>query len=322
MSISSARGSKVTQFLKKLRGGSQPILVQADDGLLYVAKFADNLQGTNLPFNESMGAELYRACGLTVPAWKPLLLTDHFLDRNPGCWIETEHGRRRPSGGLCFGSQYLGAGRVRLTTPATAFHRICNREDFWLSWLVDVCADHMDNRQALFVEGSNGQLLACFIDQGHFFGGPGHASARPAFAASRYLDLRIYPQLSSRRSSAMLEELHGVDGQRIWRRLTAVPEIWKTPKALDKLSQCLNRLADWALLKSLLETLADSIGRRSEGECVAGRLGCQPWTVVLRSRRAVAAGGAVIPLRRPRPVAGDQKTTRSAAVPGASGRAV
>ncbi len=57
----------VTQYVRNLRGGSQPILARASDGFLYVVKFANNLQGPNLLFNESAGSELYLACGLPIP---------------------------------------------------------------------------------------------------------------------------------------------------------------------------------------------------------------------------------------------------------------
>jgi hypothetical protein len=83
------------QFVRKLRGSCQPILVRASDGLLYVAKFAKNLQGPNVLFNESAGTELYRAFGLSVPSWKQLVVTGKFVDRNPGCWMQTDDGARR-----------------------------------------------------------------------------------------------------------------------------------------------------------------------------------------------------------------------------------
>jgi hypothetical protein len=103
-----------TRYIRNLRGGSQPILAQASDGLLYVVKFTNNIQGANLPFNESIGTELYRACKLRVPAWKPVLVTDSFLDQNPDCWMQTPKGRLRPDSGLCFGSRFLGGDGIRL----------------------------------------------------------------------------------------------------------------------------------------------------------------------------------------------------------------
>src|SRR5580700_5874154 len=96
---------KMVRYLRSLRGGSQPFLAQASDGLFYVVKFAHNLQGPNLLFNESAGTELFRCCGLAVPEWRPLLVTSDFLDQNPGCWMRTAEEVLRPNAGLCFGSR-------------------------------------------------------------------------------------------------------------------------------------------------------------------------------------------------------------------------
>src|ERR1017187_7147776 len=126
---------RVTKFFRKLRGGSQPILAQASDGLLYVVKFTNNLQGANLPFNESIGTELYRACGLSVPSWMPLLVTDSFLDQNPDCWMQTQEGRLRPDSGLCFGSRFLGGNGVKIfeVLSGSSFKRVINHMSFWLA---------------------------------------------------------------------------------------------------------------------------------------------------------------------------------------------
>src|ERR1035437_3514301 len=96
------------RFIRKLRGGSQPILAEASDGLLYVVKFINNLQGPNLLFNESAGSEIFHANALAVPSWKPIFISDSFLDHNPDSWMQTPTGLLRLVSGLCFGSQFLG----------------------------------------------------------------------------------------------------------------------------------------------------------------------------------------------------------------------
>ena len=154
MSALGRNSVRVIRYIRNLRGGSQPILVQASDGLLYVVKFTNNLQGANLCFNEGIGTELYRACRLAVPSWRPLLVTDAFIGRNPDCWMQTPEGRLRPDPGLCFGSRFLGDSGMRLLEilPSTSFKRVRNLKNFWLAWMIDICAHHADNRQALFHE--------------------------------------------------------------------------------------------------------------------------------------------------------------------------
>src|ERR1700679_3063217 len=126
----------VTQYVRSLRGGSQPILARASDGFQYVVKFANNLQGPNLLFNESAGSELYLACGLPVSEWTPLRIADSFLDSNPECRTQTPEGRLRPASGLCFGSLFLGQDDKRLLEilPASMFDLIRNQTSFGLAW--------------------------------------------------------------------------------------------------------------------------------------------------------------------------------------------
>jgi len=185
------------RFVCRLRGGSQPILAEASDGLRYVVKFANQPQGPNLLFNESIGTELYRRAHLTVPAWRPLRITESFVCQNQSCWLETPDGFEPPQTGLCFGSCHLGSNHIRLyeLLSGRGYLRVRNRNDFWIAWLLDVCAFHADNRQAVFCQGLDGKYCGAFIDQGHMFGGP-KGEKDMSFAAPAYLDRRIYPSIN------------------------------------------------------------------------------------------------------------------------------
>lgn len=255
-----------THFVRNLRGGSQPNLVQATDGLLYVVKFRNNLQGPNVLCNESTGSELYRACGLTVPDWKPIYVTDAFLDRNRSCWIQTPEGSLRPEAGQCFASRYQGVEGVRLLEilPGSYTKRIRNHTDFWLAWLIDVCADHVDNRQALFMEDAAGSLSATFIDHGHLFGGP-KGEQRKAIFASRYLDSRVYGEVTSRQFRHFKTVVESLNVDQLWRRVQALPEVWKEASAINRLAECLDRLSNTDFVQGTLDSMAFSLrGNREE----------------------------------------------------------
>ena len=278
------RTTVVTQFVRRLRGGAQSILAQAGDGLFYVVKFAGNPQGENLLFNESAGAELYRACGLNTPSWKPLLLTDAFLDRNPQCWFQTETGLVKPTAGLCFGSSFLGDESTRLfeILPEGSFNRIRNQVSFWLAWLVDICAEHADNRQALFLEDARRRLDAYFVAQGHLFGGP-KGNRRVHFVASRYLDFRVYPNISSTHLLDFSRNLGALNLDALGARIRNLPDEWMFGSALDSFQRCLNRLSDSVLLQNLLETIVPSVARRTDFEQSAPHHCRAPEPGVLRS---------------------------------------
>jgi hypothetical protein len=274
MSTSGKQSVHLTQLIRKLRGGSDPILAYASDGLQYVVKFSNNLQGPNVLFNESVGTELYQACGLSCPAWKPLVVSDSFIDKNPGAWMQTDDGPRRPQSGLCFGSHFMGAapGRILEILPGSAFSRIANRASFWLAWLVDASADHVDNRQAIFKEDTAGALHAFFIDHGHLFGGP-NGQRRLPIIASRYLDPRIYPATSRHEFANFQRTLRNLDADGLWSRVNALPEDWKTASALEALTRCLQALSDSSRLQALLDRMCRDIERSTSRTFAPLRIG-------------------------------------------------
>jgi hypothetical protein len=255
----------VSFFHRRLRGYSQPILVQASDGLPYVVKFPNNPQGPNLLFNEGVGSELFRACGLSVPAWKVLTVSEDFLDRNPDCWIQTQGRPLRPAAGLCFGSQFLGGFGKRIfeILPSSSFKLIRNSASFWLAWLIDVCAEHIDNRKAIFIENAEGWLDPFFVDHGCLFGG-GNAESRRNVYAPRYLDPRIYPAVSYEALIDFEDVLQALDVDRLWQRLDLIPEEWVDASALIGFEACLQRLSMPLYTQSLLTTLLGSLERRTE----------------------------------------------------------
>ncbi len=257
----SALGEKpafLTHHIRNLRGDSQPILAEASDGLLHVVKFTNNLQGPNLQFNESMGTELYRLSNLPVPCWRPLLVTRKFLDKNPACRIETPYGNLRPAEGLCFGSRFLGSCNIRLLEiiPQSSMKRVGNLTDFWMAWLLDICAGHADNRQAIFRQ-ENGLLDAIFLDHGHMFGGP-KGDRRLPFEACRYLDRRIYADIPFKYVSDLRRIAVNLDTDKLWKVMQQLPAEWKTDSAVEKFAECLDALSKPYLIEGVLETIVDA----------------------------------------------------------------
>ncbi len=288
--------SFVTRYIRSLRGGSQPILGEASDGEVYVVKFADNLQGTNLLFNEIAGTELYRACGLPVAPWQPLLVTVDFLDENPACWSQTPKGLHRPTGGVCFGSRFLGGEDVRIfeILPGSHFQRVRSHTDFWLAWLLDVCASHADRRQAIFVEGALGALEAVFIDFGHMFGGP-KGDQHPHWRASRYMDERIYLRPTTRSGLTVRNISCNLAPDRLWRKLATVPDEWKCESAIQNFAACLNRLSDSRFVDSMFDVMVNSLGLHARDQLLP--------PCVRRSRASILSPGLQAKGRIRNPVA-------------------
>lgn len=274
----------VTRYLRNLHGDSQPILVEANDGHLYVVKLTDNLHGPHLLFNESMGTELYRACGLPVAPWKALKVTGSFLDRNLACWSETLQGRLRPAAGLYFGSRFLGGQGHRLfeILPGSYFQRVKNAADFWRAWMLDVCADHSDVRQAIFREELSGQLEAVFIDFGHMFGGATGIDPFRHVLTSRYRDERIYAPIKPKSLLQLRKIADTLDVDQLWRQLAAIPDEWTTRSAIQNFTECLNRLSNASSLERTLDAMVKG-HQLTESEILSVSRRRQPAVSILRT---------------------------------------
>jgi hypothetical protein len=245
----------LTQYVRKLRGISQPILARARNGCTYVVKFNRNAHGNNVLFNECAGNILYRTLGLKVTTWALAIVTPEFLGKHNLRSANDQDGVSFTQN-LCFAAPYLGdLYRVFEILPGTSFARVENRESFWLSWIVDVCARHCDNRQALFVQIPRG-YKAVFIDNGDMFGGP-NGTLTPHCVASRYLDGRIYSVLSERIITSIRSNLLNLNTDRVWSKINAIPKEWRVPIGLSRFAECLNNLTDSAYVSNALDKVRE-----------------------------------------------------------------
>lgn len=257
----------VTHHIRNLRGGSQPVLAAASDGNIYVVKFAENPQGPHLPFNESMGTELYRLCGLPTAPWKVLEVTDSLLNLSPECWLNTPEGKRKPMAGPCFGSRFLWDQRSNMFDflPGSHFKHVENAVQFWLAWLVDICANHRDYRQAIFWRKPSGRLMPVFIDFGRMFGGATGIESFRGLHESQYWDPRIYPRIDTATLLAFRKLSNTLDRDQVLRKLAVLPDEWKTDSAIQNLVTCLDRLSDISTVERILSEMA-AIHQMDEGE--------------------------------------------------------
>jgi hypothetical protein len=164
------------QFVRRMRGGSQPALIRCNDGKLYVVKFFNNPQGPNVLANEVLGSELLNALKLPSPRWKTVFISHNFITKNTGIFFETHSGYRAIESGLHFGSEFLGdekTGQVYEWLPNAFCSRVANSKDYLGISIFDVWTNHCDHRQALYTtEDGNASFLTVFVDNGHLFGGP------------------------------------------------------------------------------------------------------------------------------------------------------
>jgi hypothetical protein len=187
------------KYIRKMKGGSQSILIQCDDNRFYVVKMAGNPQGSNILANEFLGSVIARAVGLPVAECRVIRLSDHFIDSEPDMWFELSSGRKRPEVGLHFGSllvgQPSGCERPSEYISRSMINTITNRDAFLGMYILDVWANQQDNRQAVLLrQPLDGTQEVFFIDHGHMFGGSEwNFEERPGVAF--HLESSIYTDL-------------------------------------------------------------------------------------------------------------------------------
>jgi hypothetical protein len=196
--------------------------------------------------------QLYSACGLAVPTWQPLLLSKGFIERNRGCWIEGPGGLTPPEPGLCLGTRFLTpTDKIMEILPGDSYSRLDNQSCFWMAWLVDVCCNHTDDRQALFVKQDDGAFKTVFIDFGHFFGGP-HGTDLSNPMTCMYTDLSIYPCLNEIELERYLKVCRRVDPSRLVKHFKSLPSEWQSARAITRSMRGVNSLCDETFVESML----------------------------------------------------------------------
>src|SRR3954452_6190533 len=176
------------RVVRKMRGGAQAHLIEADDGHCYVVKFRNNPQHRRVLINEWLGTTFLRYLGITVPEMGIVNITQQFLDNNPEASIILGSRSVPPSPGWHFGSRFPGhPERVAFYdfVPDTLLDRVENLRDFVAILAFDKWAGNADARQSVFIRAKIGDyvpgaslrpqrmgFVALMVDHGYLFNGP------------------------------------------------------------------------------------------------------------------------------------------------------
>lgn len=162
----------LTKHIRTLRGGSQPHLMQAADGNLYVVKFQGNPQGTSVLANEMLASRLASNLGLPVPKTVIVELPSKLSEE---LYFDTPIGHQPIHPGLHLGSQLVLnclEGRTYDFLPQSYWQFVKNPRDFTGIQLFDLWTCNRDTRQFVFWKYSREtEYTVTFIDNGHCFGG-------------------------------------------------------------------------------------------------------------------------------------------------------
>jgi hypothetical protein len=178
------------RHVRKMRGGAQSHLLEADDGNWYVVKFRNNPQHHRVLVNELLAAAFLEFLKIAVPQSAVIQVTPRFLAANPEVQFEIGTARIAVEPGWHFGSRYPGdpaRASVYDFLPDALLSRVVNLEDFRAILVFDKWTGNADGRQSVFyralvrqgagnpltgVPPSRPGFVAQMIDHGYAFNGP------------------------------------------------------------------------------------------------------------------------------------------------------
>lgn len=174
------------RHVRKMRGGAQSHLIEADDGGFYVVKFRNNPQHHRVLINESIGSVFLRYLQISAPEVAVIAVSAEFLRDHPEVSIQLGSRTTPVEPGWHFGSRYPGhPDRIAVYDfiPDVLLSQVTNLREFSAMLVFDKWTGNADGRQAVFFRSRLKQwtasgaptrpgFLAWMIDEGFLFNGP------------------------------------------------------------------------------------------------------------------------------------------------------
>ena len=203
---------RARNLIRKMRGGAQAHLLEAEDGAFYVVKFANNPQHRRILINEWLACALLRHLQIHVPETAVIELTPEFLDRTPDVYLSIGSRREPVPPGLHFGSRLaVPPERVAIFDflPDKLLQKVENRVDFLGMLAFDKWVGNADSRQAVFfrarakawtpLKGETPARIGFFaqmIDHGFAFNGA-HWEFQDSPVVGLYFRTSVYDEVRS-----------------------------------------------------------------------------------------------------------------------------
>jgi hypothetical protein len=175
-------------FIRKMRGGAQAHLLEADDGHFYIVKFQNNPQHRRVLVNEWIAGEILSHLQIASPEQRMVSVSREFLEQNPEVGLMTGSRRIGVEPGWHFGSRHPGTPQSTAIydfIPDTLLNQVANAEQFLASLVFDRWVANVDGRQSIFFRAELKDWLArpgvpprkmgfvaLMIDHGFAFNGP------------------------------------------------------------------------------------------------------------------------------------------------------
>jgi HipA-like kinase len=171
------------RYIRKMRGGAQAHLLEADDANFYVVKFLNNPQHRRILVNELVSSAFLEYLKISTAPARIIRITPEFLDENPDLYIHLGTQRIAAQPGWHFGSKYPGDPATLAVydfVPDALLEQIGNPEEFRAILAFDKWMANADGRQCVFFRAEvedwttarRKAFMAVMIDHGFVFNGP------------------------------------------------------------------------------------------------------------------------------------------------------
>jgi hypothetical protein len=171
------------RHVRKMRGGAQSHLLEADDGNFYIVKFRNNPQHRRILVNELVSAVFLNYLQISSAKAEFIYLTSDFLAQNPDIYIHLGTRRIQVEPGWHFGSRHPGNPTLMAVydfVPDTLLSGVSNLADFLAVLVFDKWMANADGRQCVFFRARiedwqavvRQAFVAVMIDHGFVFNGP------------------------------------------------------------------------------------------------------------------------------------------------------
>lgn len=203
---------RARKLIRKMRGGAQAHLVEAEDGAFYVVKFLNNPQHRRILVNEWLACSFLRYLQIHVPETALVELTPEFIADSSDMYLSIGSRREAVLPGIHFGSR-LAVHPERVAVfdflPDKLLSKIETRVDFLGTLVFDKWIGNTDSRQAVFFRARaktwtplRGEaparvgFFAQMIDHGYAFNGP-HWQFQDSELQGLYFRTSVYDAVES-----------------------------------------------------------------------------------------------------------------------------
>jgi len=167
---------RAVEFVRRMRGASQPWLVRCEDGASYVVKFQNNPQHARVLANELLASRLARLVRLPVATAAFVDVSGSLLGSNSQLAFDVGERREPIRPGVQFGSRFPGIPSQTLVVdflPDRLLRRVKDLPSVFLgAFVFDKWTCNCDGRQVIFHRPADDQgssYSVAMIDQGFCF---------------------------------------------------------------------------------------------------------------------------------------------------------